>query len=88
MQVALDDLYPYAPQPFATSWEENSNIPKSDLLQQSWEADIRPTLADSNLNIPEVEDSLVQSREEHTSYLSELVEEMQMVARTETGAQW
>ncbi len=88
MQVALDDLYPYALQLFATSGEENSNIPKSDLLQQSWEADIRPTLADSNLNIPEVEDSLVQSREEHTSHLSELVEEMQMVARTEAGAQW
>ncbi len=88
MQKALDDLYPYALQLFATSGEENSNIPKSDLLQQSWEADIRPTLSDSNLNIPEVEDSLVQSREEHTSYLSELVEEMQMVARTETGAQW
>jgi ring-1,2-phenylacetyl-CoA epoxidase subunit PaaC len=88
MQVALDDLYPYALQPFAASGEENSNIPKRDLLQQSWEAEIRPTLADSNLNIPEVEDSRVQSREEHTSHLSELVEEMQLVARAEAGAQW
>ena len=88
MQVALDELYPYALQPFAPSGEEDSNIPNNDLLQQSWEADIRSTLSDSNLNIPEVEDSLVQSREDHTSYLSELVEEMQRVARTETGAQW
>jgi ring-1,2-phenylacetyl-CoA epoxidase subunit PaaC len=88
MQKALDDLYPYALQPFATSGEENSNVPNNELLQQSWEADIHPTLADANLNVPEVEDSLVQSREEHTSHLSELVEEMQMVARAEAGALW
>lgn len=88
MQVALEELYPYALQPFVTSGVEDSNIPGSELLQQAWEADIRPILAESNLDIPEVEGSRVQSREKHTSHLSELIEEMQMVARTETGAQW
>ncbi len=88
MQKALDELYPYALQPFVTSGEEDLNIPERELLRQVWESAVRPILTEANLNIPEVEDSSVQSREEHTSHLTDLIEEMQMVARTETGAQW
>jgi ring-1,2-phenylacetyl-CoA epoxidase subunit PaaC len=88
MQKALDELYPFALQPFEPSTEEDSNIPKRDQLRKAWEANIRPVLADSNLDIPEVDDSPVQNREEHTLHLSELIEEMQMVARSETEAQW
>ena len=88
MQKALDELYPYALQPFAMTGEEISNPPESDLLQQAWEADIRPIMAESNLDIPSVTDSVVHSREDHTTHLSELIEEMQMVARSEAEAVW
>jgi ring-1,2-phenylacetyl-CoA epoxidase subunit PaaC len=88
MQKALDELYPYSLQPFMVSREENSNIPESEMLRRAWEEDIRPTLADSNLEIPTVADSPAQSREEHSSHLSELIVEMQMVAMTESEARW
>ncbi len=85
MQKALVELYPYALQSFTTS---NQGIPEGEILQQKWEAEIRPVLADSNLEAPEDENSAVQSREVHTSYLFELVEEMQVVARADIEAQW
>jgi len=88
MQKALDELYPYALQPFSNSGDEPAALPDIESLRQAWEAEIRALLAESNLNIPSVTDSPVRSREEHTSYLPELIEEMQMVARTETEAQW
>jgi len=88
MQNALDELYPYALQPFSTSGNEFSALPDIKSLRQAWKAEIQPLLAESNLNIPSVTDSPVRSREEHTSYLPMLIEEMQMVARTETEAQW
>ncbi len=86
MQKALDELYPYALQSFTTP--EDEGIPESDMLQSAWDAEIRPVLAESNLEPPEDEDSPVQSREVHTSHLFELVEEMQVVARADIGAQW
>ena len=86
MQKALDELYPYALQSFTTP--EDEEIPESDMLQSAWDAEIRPVLAESNLEPPEDEDSPVQSRELHTSHLFELVEEMQVVARADIGAQW
>lgn len=88
MQQALDKLYPYALQPFKLSGEEEPNIPNSELLQQAWEADVHPLLAESNLKIPEVDASMALGREEHTPHLAALVEEMQMVARMEADAQW
>ncbi len=88
MQQALDKLYPYALQPFKLSGEEEPNIPNSELLQQAWEADVHPLLAESNLEIPALDASSALGREEHTPHLAELVEEMQMVARMEADAQW
>ncbi len=88
MQNALDELYPFALQPFTTLAEEDQGIPESDMLQRAWDAEIGPVLAESNLEPPEDEDSPVQSREVHTSHLLELVEEMQVVARADIEAQW
>ncbi len=85
MQKALVELYPYALQSFTTS---DQGIPEGEILQQNWDAEIRPVLAESNLEPPEDENSPVQSRELHTSYLFELVEEMQVVARADIEAQW
>ncbi len=88
MRNALVELYPYALQSFTASAEEDHGIPDGEMLQRAWEAEIRPVLAESNLEPPENENSPVQSREMHTSHLFELVEEMQMVARADIDAQW
>ncbi len=86
MQKALDELYPYALQSFTASVDQG--IPKSEMLHNAWDAEIRPVLSESNLEPPEGDNSPVQSREAHTSHLFELVEEMQMVARADIEAQW
>lgn len=88
MQNALDELYSFALQPFTTAAGEDQGIPESDMLQRDWDAEIRPLLAESNLEPPEVDNSAVRSREVHTSHLFELVEEMQVVARADIEAQW
>jgi ring-1,2-phenylacetyl-CoA epoxidase subunit PaaC len=88
MQKALDEVYPYALQSFEALGDEPSKAPVSESLRNSWEADIGLVLADSDLKIPDVVKSPVESREEHTPHLVELIEEMQVVARSEAQAQW
>lgn len=88
IQQALDELYPYALQPFISAGDEGDFLPGGDALRVAWEAEVRPVLTESNLAIPEVEGLPARARDEHTPHLVELVEEMQMVARQEVGAQW
>ena len=88
MQNALVELYPFALQSFTMSAEEDQGIPESDILHSAWDAEIRPVLSESELELPEGDKSPVLSREVHTSYLFELVEEMQVVARADVKAQW
>ena len=88
MQQALNELFPYALQLFIVAGEEEEFLPGGEELQVAWEAEVRPVLTESNLDIPEVEGPPAKGRDEHTPHLAELVEEMQMVARQEAGAQW
>lgn len=85
MQRALDDLFPYALQLFTSASEEEG---KGEDLRKAWEAEIRPVITESNLRLPQVDEPPAIGRDEHTPHLIELVEDMQEVARLETGAQW
>ena len=88
MQRALVMLYPYALQLFASGGADQESLPGGEELRVAWEAEILPSLADSNLALPELEGSPARGRDEHTPHLDELVSEMQIVARQETEAQW
>ena len=49
------------------SAEEDQGIPESDILHSAWDAEIRPVLSESELELPEGDKSPVLSREVHTS---------------------
>ena len=85
MQQALDELYPYALQLFA---EEGTEPIRDDGLRESWKRDVQQVLGEANLAIPNVREPAVLERSQHSPHLSELVEQMQEVARLEAGVKW
>lgn len=91
-QLAIESLWPFTGQLFATSDENRilSNaglFPDPTTLRQPWEGLVIPFLRDSGLAIPDVK-SLEDSRREHTEHLPDLLLEMQEVARIDPAAQW
>jgi ring-1,2-phenylacetyl-CoA epoxidase subunit PaaC len=93
MQRALDELWPYAAQLFAPVIPAEQAInaayaltPSAD-LRARWEERVLPQLAEANLTVPQAPPVSV-TRREHTPYLTELLVEMQKVARLDPDAIW
>jgi ring-1,2-phenylacetyl-CoA epoxidase subunit PaaC len=63
-------------------------VPESDELLHSWEAVVRPHLRDAGLQIPAVETIPANDRRQHTHHLSNLLSELQGVARSDPEAVW
>ncbi|MCA9868495.1 MAG: phenylacetate-CoA oxygenase subunit PaaC [Anaerolineae bacterium] len=93
-QTALDTLWPYARQLFASRPEDGllmdaGIIPDAALLWREWESLTRPFLAECALLPPA--DALPRRdipRTEHTEHLMGLLAEMQAVARLDPEAEW
>lgn len=94
MQRALDELWGYALQLFEPMPDEEELtragvVPDSAKLQREWEQNAMEHLAASGLEVPAARTHAAISREQHTQYLAELVQELQEVARSEVfGVEW
>lgn len=91
MQQALGQLYSYALQLFEPLAEESQLmgiVPDSATLLETWKEAIRTVLEAAELSLPESAGPPSANRTKHTEHLAPLVQEMQMVARIEAGAEW
>lgn len=93
MQAALNELFPFALQLFEVQEGEadladQGYLPLRRELSNRWQALVLDELSAANLRPPEGSVAAVSRRTEHTAHLTELLEEMQMVARLEPGAIW
>ena len=93
MQTALDELWPYAQQLFiahdneALLLEEGVLVQETAVLHEQWLNATKTHLAQSELTVPQTEQSNL-NRDEHTEHLTTLLTEMQSVARLDPQAQW
>jgi ring-1,2-phenylacetyl-CoA epoxidase subunit PaaC len=93
MQSALDLLYPFALQLFQPAdgraqLAEQGYLPAEDLLLAEWQNLVRPYLTEADLSVPQHAAPPAASRAEHTGHLAELLQEMQVVARSDQQAVW
>lgn len=94
MQRALDALWCYAlqlfvPLPGEQLLIEQGRVPDSARMRQEWTAQVSTWLADSGLTVPTVTQPPATSRQQHTEHLSDLLRDMQQVARLEEfGVEW
>ncbi|HET8679607.1 MAG TPA: 1,2-phenylacetyl-CoA epoxidase subunit PaaC [bacterium] len=91
-QDALDALWPYTAQLFATAGGDEDlaalgYAPPPAELADGWNALVRPHLEASSLGVPDGP-GLALPREQHTPYLAGLLIEMQRVARLDPEAVW
>lgn len=91
-QQALNDLWPYALQLFVPVPDEHllveaGYMPDAAALQTEWLALVQPFLQECSLALPPHE-LAPGDRFHHTSYLAELLQEMQSVARLDPAAIW
>lgn len=92
-QTALDSLWPYAYQLFASvEWEGDlvraGYYPDSESLKAKWEVVVVAHLKDAGLTIPAVTSGPDGDRSQHTEHLGDLVAELQSVARSDPEATW
>lgn len=93
-QRALDELWAYALQLFVPIEGENELITSAittdpEALERAWRAAVVEHLTNSGLRIPAPPRILQPSRDRHTTYLSDLLADMQSVARSEeSGVAW
>lgn len=95
MQDALETLWPYTAQLFAShdgdrELAEAGYTPAPAKVKDAWTAVVRPHLDASALRVPDASDLAPRQsrREEHTPALVELLNEMQRVARLDPEAVW
>lgn len=94
MQLALEKLWPYALQLFQPianeSWlVEAGYVPVPVRIQSEWESLVSSLLSQAGLLVSTLgPSSVAASREEHTSYLADMLSEMQQVARQMPDAKW
>jgi ring-1,2-phenylacetyl-CoA epoxidase subunit PaaC len=91
-QNALDELWPYALQLFVPLPDESllveaGYVPDAAALQTEWLALVQPFLQECGLTIP-AHELAPGDRLHHTTYLPELLQEMQSVARLDPKAVW
>jgi ring-1,2-phenylacetyl-CoA epoxidase subunit PaaC len=93
MQRALNELWPYAQQLFVPLPDESllieaGMVRETAELYQQWLPTVRDHLTNAGLTIPHADRPSTTSRTEHTSHLTALLAEMQMVARLDPQAKW
>jgi ring-1,2-phenylacetyl-CoA epoxidase subunit PaaC len=93
MQAALDQCFPYALGLFETTEVDDAivaeGLQKSETgLQRDWLALITPILADGGLNLSDAGPVCGGRRGQHTEHLTKLLEDMQLVFRTDPQAEW
>ena len=93
MQAALDQLWPYAMQLFATLPDEHLLVeagyfPQTDELCESWQDVVIPYLRDVHLRLPNEGRQVTVSRANHSTNLKLLLDSLQDVARTYPDAGW
>jgi ring-1,2-phenylacetyl-CoA epoxidase subunit PaaC len=85
MQAALEELWPYALglfEPIEDAAEYSSQLSE---LQQAWLDRVRPVLTQASLTIPSAVQPIFGGRSgEHTGHLTDLLNELQKVARLES----
>ena len=95
-QAALDELWAYTAELFATDEIEDAMIlarmaPDMNAVRQAWEAEVLPHLRAATLVLPEDSDGWQASGGRaglHTEHMGHLLAEMQTVQRTFPGLQW
>ena len=95
-QAALDELWAYTAELFATDEIEDAMIlarmaPDMNAVRQAWEAEVLPRLRAATLVLPEDSDGWQASGGRaglHTEHMGHLLAEMQTVQRTFPGLQW
>lgn len=94
MQRALDALWGPTQQLFVPLDGESELVaekvvPEIELVRQHWAEMAGSHLAASGLRVPETENAVLGSREQHSGHLTELLEDLQQVARLEQfGVEW
>lgn len=93
MQTALDVLWPYVIQYFEplsgeTALVDADVFPSRTDWQAGWEGQIVGFLEGANLTLPKTFEPVEFSRTNHTHHLTELLAEMQSVARLQPDAKW
>ncbi|MEM7347218.1 MAG: 1,2-phenylacetyl-CoA epoxidase subunit PaaC [Chloroflexota bacterium] len=93
MQDALNTLWPSCHQLFVLSAEDEVLIeanytPDLTVLQTSWEEMVLPHLSACNLTTPSDTPPVQDDRTSHTEHLTELLGDMQQVARWDPEGDW
>lgn len=92
-QRALDELWPYAqqlfvPLPGESILVDEHIVPDLAVLHEDWWERIRPFLTAAHLTIPANQTPPTTNRSEHTPHLTQLLNNMQKVARLNREAVW
>lgn len=93
LQAALDELWSYAQQLFVPLSGESilvkaEIVPDLTLLREDWLKRVRPFLMDAHLAIPSSDFPPATRRSDHTLHLTDLLNDMQKVARINPEAVW
>ncbi len=93
MQAALNAIWPYTlqyfePLPGDAALVEAGIFPSHTDWQSGWEGQIVGFLEGANLVLPKTFQPIECSRTNHTEHLTELLSEMQSVARLQPDAKW
>ncbi len=93
LQAALDEAYPLALGLFETTEidpaiaAEGLQLPEAE-LQDQWLAHVTPILAEAGLTLPEAAPAYGGRRGRHTEHLAALLDDMQLVFRSDPEAAW
>ncbi len=87
-QAALDQLWPCAqqlfePLPGEAELAAQGTLPPPGAVRDAWRQTVMPFLSETGLLVPQAAGPVVLSRAAHTSHLTELLADMQSVARLE-----
>jgi ring-1,2-phenylacetyl-CoA epoxidase subunit PaaC len=93
MQQALHELWPYAQQLFLALPAENLLVAEGIVAETAehhtnWSNLVIPHLTNSGLVMPDDSAPLPDTRRQHTSHLSDLLQDLQLVARLDKEARW
>lgn len=94
MQAALDDLWPFAREPFRGDAHDAATAqagiaPAPDSLAPAWSTHVNAVLATATLTVPEGDFTHTGGRQgRHTEHLGFLLAEMQFLQRAYPGATW
>lgn len=93
MQRALSSLWGYSLQMFQPvegepSLVDNGIVPSSEQVLEEWEGSTVDFLNSCSLSVPEAQGEVRHNRQDHTTHLEDLLQEMQSVARGDPEAAW